>query len=265
MMGGLRGPNPAVRGWDVAGVVESVGAGVDDLQPGDEVFGASVATFAELAVADAARLAPKPGALSFEEAAAIPIAGVSALQSLRKAGVAARQRVLVHGASGGVGTFAVQLATLLGATVTGVCSTRNAELAATLGADRVVDYGQIDFTREGVRYDVIVDNVGNRSLAALRRALAPRGTLVVVGGGYGRIVGPLGTFGRILVLNLLVRQRLVPFIAKTNRADLVELANLVVEGRLRPVVSRAYPLAEAASAIAYVETGHPPGKVVVTV
>jgi NADPH:quinone reductase-like Zn-dependent oxidoreductase len=263
MMGGLRGPNPPVRGWDLAGVVETVGEEVDDLEPGDEVFGSSGATFADLASADSTRLAPKPPGLSFVDAAAIPVAGISALQSLRKAEVRPGQRVLVHGAAGGVGTFAVQLAKLAGAEVTGVCGARKSEFVASLGADHVVDYTQTDFTRERERYDVIVDNVGNRSLRSMRRVLAPDGTLVVVGGGHGSILGPLRTFAAVFVMNRLVRQRLMPFLAKPNRADLSELANHAVEGRLRVVVDRTYPFAQAPEAIAYVESGHPSGKVVV--
>jgi NADPH:quinone reductase-like Zn-dependent oxidoreductase len=166
----------------------------------------------------------------------------------------------VHGAAGGVGTFAVQLARLAGAEVTGVCGARKSELVASLGADHVVDYTQTDFTRERERYDVIVDNVGNRSLRSMRRVLAPDGTLVVVGGGHGSILGPLRTFAAVFVMNRLVRQRLMPFLAKPNRADLGELANA---GRLRVVVDRTYPFAQAPEAIAYVESGHPSGKVVV--
>ena len=263
MMGGLRRPKQPVRGWDFAGVVETVGEGVDDLQPGDEVFGSGGATFAELVAVDAARTAAKPGGLTFEAAAAIPVAGVSALQSLRKAGVRDGRRVLVHGAAGGVGTFAVQLARLAGAEVTGVCSGRNAELVSSLGATRVVDYEQTDVTREGERYDVIVDNAGTRSLRALRRALAADGTLVVVGGGHGSIVGPLLPLATVPLVNLFVKQRLLPFLAKPNREDLTELATLAADGRLRVVVDRTYPFAEAPAAVSYVESGHPGGKVVV--
>ena len=265
MMGGLRGPSPAVRGWDFAGVVESVGAGVEELAVGEEVFGNGVSTFAQLVSAKADRVAPKPGSLTFEEAAAIPVAGVSALQSLRRAEIEPGRRVLVNGAGGGVGTFSVQIAKWLGADVTAVCSGRNAELARSLGADRVIDYAVEDFTRERGAYDVVVDNVGNRSLRAMRRALAKDGTLVVLGGGHGRILGPLGGLGAVLLLNRFVSQRLIPFLAKPTRADLEELAGLVEAGTIRVVVDRTYPLQDTPAAVAYVEEGHARGKVVVTV
>lgn len=265
MMGGLRGPNPPVRGWDFAGVVEAVGPGVDDLSVGEEVFGSGDSAFAELVSAKAERVAAKPASLSFEEAAAIPVAGVTALQALRRAEVGPGQRVLVNGAAGGVGTFTVQIAKALGAHVTGVCSGRNRELVLSLGADRVIDYASEDFTRERRAYDVVVDNVGNRSLRALRRALTSDGTLVVVGGGHGRILGPLRNLVVVLLLKRFARQRLVPFLAKPTRADLLELAGLVGAGSVRVVLDRTYPLSDTPAALAYVETGHARGKVVVTV
>ena len=265
IMGGLRGPKPPVRGWDVAGIVHSVGVGVDDIAVGDQVFGSGDSTFAQFVSVKAERVAPKPAGLSFEEAAAIPVAGVSALQSLRRAEVRPGQRVLVNGAAGGVGTFSVQIATSLGADVTAVCSGRNAELARSLGAARVVDYATEDFARERRAYDVIVDNVGNRSLRALRRALKADGTLVVIGGGHGRIVGPLAGLAKVMLVNRFVGQRLLPFLAKPTRADLEELAGMVEAGTIRVVLDRTYPLAETPSAVAYVETGHARGKVIVTV
>jgi NADPH:quinone reductase-like Zn-dependent oxidoreductase len=265
MMGGLRGPNPPVRGWDYSGVVQSVGDGVTDLSVGDEVFGSSGATFAELAAVTADRAAPKPPALSFEDAAALPVAGITALQALRRAEVTAGQRVLVNGAAGGVGTFAVQIAKTLGAEVTGVCSARNLELVHGLGADHVVDYGVEDFTRARGRYDVILDCVGNRSVRSMRRALGPTGTLVEIGGGSGRLLGPLRSLAAAVILNRFVKQRLMPFLARPTRADLLELAALVESGRIRAVVDRTYRLSEAAEAIAYVETHHARGKVLVLV
>jgi NADPH:quinone reductase-like Zn-dependent oxidoreductase len=264
LMGGLRGPEQPVRGWDFAGVVESVGADVTEFRAGDEVFGRANGAFAELTAADARRLAPKPPALSFEAAAALPVAGVTALQALRdRAGVQPGQRVLVNGAAGGVGTFAVQIAKALGAEVTAVCSARNAEQAVALGADRIIDYARDDFTRDGTRYEVVLDNVGSRSLRSLRRALTPRGTLVVVGGGKGRLLGPLRLLGAAAVANRFTRRRLLPFLAKPNRADLLELIALVDAGKLRPAIDRTYPLEQAPAAIAYVETGHARGKVIV--
>jgi NADPH:quinone reductase-like Zn-dependent oxidoreductase len=261
---GMRGPEPSVRGADVAGTVEAVGEGVTDFRPGDEVFGVGSGAFAELAVARAEKLAPKPASLTFEEAAALPIAGLAGLQALRDHGQLERgQSVLINGAAGGVGTFAVQIAKALGGNVTAVCSTRNVEAIRSLGADHVVDYTVADFTRDGTRYDLIVDNVGNRSLRALRRALTSDGTIVVVTGKGGRLVGPLGHLGAAFVLNRLVGQRLVPFMAKPNRADLLVLAELVETGKLRPVIERTYPLRDTAEAVRYVETGHARAKVVV--
>jgi NADPH:quinone reductase-like Zn-dependent oxidoreductase len=265
LMGGLRGPSPSVRGWDYAGVVESVAPDVEGIAVGDEVFGSGAATFAELVAVSPERLAPKPAALSFEDAAALPVAGVTALQSLQRAAVAEGQRVLVNGASGGVGAFTVQVAKALGAEVTGVCSARNVAFVESLGADRIVDYGREDFTRERGRYDVIVDNVGNRPVRAIREALAPSGTLVRVGGGEGRVVGALAGLAMVVVVNRFVRQRLVAFLAHPTRADLLELVSLVASGRLRVSIERTYPLADTARAIAHVETGHVRGKVVVVV
>jgi NADPH:quinone reductase-like Zn-dependent oxidoreductase len=265
MMGGLRGPNPPVRGWDYAGVVVSVGGAVTDVAVGDEVFGSSTATFAELAAANAERAAPKPPGLSFEDAAALPVAGVTALQALRRAEVEPGRRVLVNGAAGGVGTFAVQIAKARGAEVTGVCSGGNADFVRGLGADRVVDYGSEDFTRQGTRYDAVLDCVGNRSIRALRRALAPHGTLVAIGGGSGKLLGPLRLLAAATIVDRFVGQRLIAFLARTTRADLLELASLVESGRVRPAVDRTVSLAQAADAIAYVESHHARGKVVVTI
>ncbi len=265
MMGGLRRPHTGVRGGDVAGTVEAVGEDVTELQPGDEVFGAARGTFAEYASAAAQGLAPKPATLTFEEAAAIPVAGVTALQALRDRGrIQAGQSVLVNGAAGGVGTFSVQIAKAFGADVTGVCSTQNVELVGSIGADDVVDYTVEDFSRNGKRYDLIVDNVGNRSVRTLRRALTPKGTLVVVGGQGGRLLGPVGHLAAAFVVNRFVSQQLAPFIADINREDLLVLKELVEAGKIRPVIDRTYPLREAPEAIRYVETGHARAKVVIT-
>jgi NADPH:quinone reductase-like Zn-dependent oxidoreductase len=260
LMTGVRRPSAPGLGADMAGVVEAVGPSVTRLQPGDEVFGAGEGSFAELAKATEARLAPKPSRLSFEQAAAVPIAGCTALQAVRdRGGVREGQRVVVNGAAGGIGTFAVQIGSKLGAEVTGVCSTRNVELVRSLGADRVVDYTRDDFTRDGP-YDVILDTVGNRSLRALRRALTPTGTLVAVGGGTGRLLGGLGSALGLSVLSRFVDQRLLWFLARVRERDLTWVAEAVT-----PVVDRTYPLADTAEALRYVETGHARGKVVIAV
>lgn len=256
---GIRRPKSGgIPGVDAAGVVEAVGTGVTELRPGDEVFGSCSGTFAEYTVGRERNLAPRPENLALEQAAAIPGAGATALQGVRDhGGVQPGQRVLVNGAAGGVGTFAVQIARALGAHVTGVCSTRNVELVRSLGAEQVVDYSAEDFTRSGP-YDVIVDNVGNRSLRELRRALGPTGTYVAVGGGMRRKLGAR-------LVNRFVAQRLESFIARVRTEDLVALKELIEAGEVDPVVGRIYPLSEAPDAIRYVETGHASGKVVVTV
>lgn len=266
MMGGFRGADPPVRGWDLAGVVESVAEGVDDLKPGDEVFGTGDGTFAELASARATALAPKPAWLSFEDAGAIGVAAITALQALRdRAQVKPGQKVLVTGAGGGVGTFAVQIAKAYGAEVTGVCSSAKIDLVRTLGADRVIDYTAEDFTRDRRRYDVIFDAAGGRSISATRRALAADGTLVVVGG-KGNTLGPIARIVNVVILKRLARrQRLMPFLAHTTAADLLELAAMIDAGKLRVVVDRTFPLPQAAAAIRYVEDGHVRGKAVVVV
>jgi NADPH:quinone reductase-like Zn-dependent oxidoreductase len=255
-----------VRGWDLAGVVESVGDGVEDLHPGDEVFGTGDGTFAELATARADRLAPKPAGLSFETAGAIGVAGITALQALRdRLHVKPGQRVLVTGAGGGVGTYAVQLAKTYDAEVTGVCSGRKVDLVRELGADRVIDYAVEDFTRDRRRYDAIVDVAGTRSLGATRRALAVDGTLVVIGG-KGKVAGPLARLAKVMILKRLARrQRLMPFLAHTNRADLLELAHMIEAGEIRAVIDRTWELADAAAAIRHVEDGHVRGKAVVVI
>jgi NADPH:quinone reductase-like Zn-dependent oxidoreductase len=267
---GLRKPKNAVRGTDVAGTVEAVGADVTRLQPGDEVFGwcdELGGAFAEYASVSEDALAPKPANLTFEQAAAVPMAGFVALQALRDHGnVRAGQKVLVNGASGGIGTFAVQIAKSLGAEVTGVCSTRNVGLVRSIGADHVIDYTREDFTRSGQQYDVILDNVANHSLSELRRALTPTGTLVPNGGGFDNhwFAGS----GRVIsahVLNRFVSHTLRPFLVSPKLEDLVVLKELIEAGKVTPVIDRAYPLGETPEAIGHVGGGHARGKVVITV
>jgi NADPH:quinone reductase-like Zn-dependent oxidoreductase len=263
---GLRRPSDSRRGADTAGTIDAVGESVTGWEPGDEVFGRCTGAFAEYVLGDPEKLVAKPARLTFEEAAAIPIAGVTALQALRDGGaVQPGQRVLINGAAGGVGTFAVQIAKSLGAHVTGVCSTRNVELVRSIGADDVVDYSVDDFSRAREPYDVILDTVGNRSLRALRRALAPNGTLVVVGGGGGRLFGPITQLARAFVLGRLVRQQVKPFMANIRNADLLLLKELVDDGKVTPVLDRTYPLRETAEAVRYLEGGHVRGKVAITI
>lgn len=263
---GLLKPTDSVRGLDVAGRVETVGENVTRLQPGDEVFGEANGAFAEYACAGKDKLAPKPAALTFEQAAAVPVAGITALQGLRDKGkVHSGQMVLINGASGGVGTFAVQIAKRFGAEVTGVCSTRNAEMVQSIGADHVFDYTQEDFVRSGQQYDCIFDLVGNRSLSDLRRVLTPEGTLVLSGASGGQWIGPLGTLFKALVLSPFLRQRLSFFVASGNTGDLEVLADLLEAGTVTPVIDRTYSLGETAEAIRYLEAGHARGKVVISV
>jgi len=263
---GLRAPKVRVRGTDLAGRVEVVGKNVAQLQPGDEVFGSSNGAFAEYVASAQVALALKPANMTFEQAAAVPTSAFTALQALRDKGeVEPGQKVLIIGASGGVGTFAVQIAKAFGAEVTGVCSTRNVDLVRSLGADHVIDYTREDITSRGERYDVVLDTAGNRSLARLRRALAPRGTLVIVGGDGGRwLMGSSRTL-RALVMSPFVRQRLRAFIAMANQKDLVVIKELIEAGKLTPVVDRAYPLSEVPDAISYVGERHTQGRVVITV
>lgn len=264
---GLRKPRNSVRGTDVAGQVEAVGSSVTRFRPGDEVFGWCNGSFADYVAASEDALALKPANLTFEQAAAVPQAGFVALQALRDHGnVQAGQKVLVNGASGGIGTLAVQIAKSLGANVTGVCSTRNVDLVRSIGADRVVDYTREDFTTSGQRYDFILDNVGNHSLSELRRALTPTGTLVPNGGAFenhwfaggGRVISAL-------VLSRFVSHTLRPFLASPKHADLVVLNELIEAGKVTPIIDRAYPLSEARQAIDHVGTGHARGKVAITV
>ena len=264
---GLRAPKNPVPGMDVAGVVEAIGSEVTRFQPGDEVFGVGTGTFAEYARAPEAKLAPKPANLSFEQAAAVGISGTTALQALRDhAQVKAGQTVLIIGASGGVGTYAVQLAKVFGAEVTAVCSTAKVELVRSLGADHVLDYTREDFATSGLRYDVILDIGGNASLARLRQALAPEGTLVIAGGETsGRWLGGTDRQMRALVLSRFIGQTLKTFVAKENHEDLLALKELIEAGKVTPAIDRAYPLAEAPDAISYLVQGRARGKVVITV
>jgi NADPH:quinone reductase-like Zn-dependent oxidoreductase len=266
---GLRKPKVPVRGRDVAGVVARVGAGVTRFRPGDEVYGTCESgSFAEFAAARQQRLAAKPPSLSFEQAAAVPISGVTALQAVRDCGrVQSGQRVMVIGAAGGVGSFAVQIAKAFGATVTGVCSTSKADLVRSLGADEILDYTRQEIDSAGQRHDVVIDTAGNRRLSLLRRAIAPNGTLVLVGGehGGGRLLGGFDRQLRAPLVSMFVRRRLRGLIAKERAEDLEALTRLIESRGVTPVVDRTYPLAEAADAIRYLAEGHAAGKVVITV
>src|SRR6266511_4267571 len=264
---GLRTPKNPVRGYDVAGRVEAVGENVSRFQPGDEVFGTCRGSFAEYACARADRLAPKPASLTFEQAAAVPISGYAALQAVRDQGkVRPGQRVLIIGAGGGVGTFAVQLAKAYGAEVTGVCSTTKTDLVRSIGADHVIDYTQEDFADGRNRHDIILDIAGNRSLSHLRRALAPEGTLVIVGGeGGGKWFGGIDRQLRAQMLSLFVRQKLGTLIATARKDDLQIWREFLEAGTVKPVVDRTFALSEVAEAIRYLREGRARGKVVVTV
>ena len=264
---GLRKPKTPVPGTNLAGVVEEVGHEVTRFQPGDEVFGFGNGAFAEYARAPENKLAPKPANLTFEQAAAVAVSGLTALQGLRDHGrVQPGQTVLITGASGGVGTFAVQLASVFRAQVTGVCSTTKADMVRSIGANHVIDYTREDFADGKQRYDVILDIGGNPSLSRLRRALAPKGTLVIAGGETpGRWLGGTDRQLRALLLSRFVDQKLTTFICRENHEDLLVLKELIEAGKVTPVIDRSYPLSEAAKAIRYLEQGHARGKVVITV
>ena len=263
---GLRAPKSRVRGQDVAGRVEAVGERVTRFQPGDEVFGTCHGSFAEYATAREDKIAPKPANLTFEQAATVPSTGTTALQGLRNIRkVQPGHKVLIIGAAGGVGSFAVQIAKAFGAHVTGVCSTTKVDLVRSIGADDVIDYTRDDFAEKEPRYDLILDTAGNRSVSHLRRGLAPRGTLVIGGGeGGGRWFG-VGRQLQALMLSPFVSQRLGTFIAKQNGEDLLVLKELIEAGKVTPVIDRTYPLSEVPDAIRYLEQGHARGKVVITV
>jgi len=264
---GLTRPKTRVAGIDAAGRVDAVGAGVRGLRPGQDVLGFCPGAFAEYARTRADLVVPKPDSLSFEQAAALPMAATTALRGIRDVGqVEAGQQVLVNGAVGGVGSYAVQIAAALGATVTGVCSPRNLDLVRSLGAAHVVDYTAEDFTGTTTRYDVILDNVGNRPLRLLRRVLTPAGTLVLNAGGTpGHLIGAIGPMLRMAAVNPVVRQRLRFLPTRQDRAELTAVTALVDEGKLRPVVDRTCPLADVAAALRQVEEGHTRGKIVITI
>jgi NADPH:quinone reductase-like Zn-dependent oxidoreductase len=251
---------------DLAGRVEAVGGNVSRFRPGDEVFGAGTRTFAEYASVPEDGLALKPANLTFEQAAAVPVAGITALQGLRDKGrLQSGQNVLIIGASGGVGTFAVQLAKATGADVTGVCSTRNVDRVRSLGADQVVDYTKEDLARSGRRYDLVFQVAGTASLSDLRRSLTPKGTLVLCSGEGGRLLGPVGRIVGALVRSRLWSQRAVMWIADVTRKDLLDLKQLIEAGEVTPVIDRRYTLAEAPEALRYQGEGHTQGKTVITV
>jgi NADPH:quinone reductase-like Zn-dependent oxidoreductase len=260
---GLRRPRTGAVGVDAAGHVEEVGKDVTHLQPGDEVFGVRKGAFAEYV--SGRTFVPKPANLTFEHAAAVPVAGSTALQALRDKGrIQPGQRVLVNGAGGGVGTFVVQIAKAFGADVTGVSSTGKLDLVRSIGADHVIDYTREDFTKSGPRYDLIIDVGGTPSLSACRRALTPDGTLVLVGAGSG----PGGPIARLLagfLRSRLLKQRIVAFISRESKEDLLTLKELIEAGKVAPVIDRTYPLSETAEAIRYLESGHARGKVAITV
>jgi NADPH:quinone reductase-like Zn-dependent oxidoreductase len=265
---GVRRPKSRVAGLDAAGTVEAVGADVHGVRVGDDVLAFCPGALAEYAlVGPPGAFAPKPANLTFEQAAAVPLAAVTALQALRDAaGLRAGQRLLVNGAAGGIGTFAVQLAAGLGAEVTGVCGTHNVDLVRSLGAAHVVDYTSADVLDLPERYDAILDNVGNLPARRLRRLLAPGGILLLNGGGEpGKVIGAVGRFAGGAALGVVVRQRIRPLVAKPRQADLVTLADLLGTGQLTPVLDRTFPLPDTADALRHVEARHTRGKVVITI
>ena len=264
---GLRKPKDTRLGGDVAGQIEAVGKNVTKFKPGDEVFGLCSGAFAEYCLGRS-KLALKPANITFEQAASVPVAAITALQGLRDTGkVESGQKVLINGASGGVGTFAVQIAKSFGADVTGVCSTRNVDLVRSLGADHVIDYTKEDFTKSEQRYDAILDNVANRSLSECRRVLTPNGKYVMIGGGGVNEQGFIGIMARplkALLLSPFVSQKMSMMMANVDNKDLTVLADMMQSGKLKPVIDRTYKLSEVPEAIRYLEEGHARGKVVIT-
>ena len=264
---GLRRPKKRVPGFDVAGLVEAVGKEVTTFEPGDEVFGECNGSCAEYATVPFDKLAPKPAQLTFEEAAAVPVSGVTALRGIRDAGQThSGQKVLINGATGGVGMYAVQIAKTLGAEVTAVCGPDNAELARGLGADHVLDYTKHDYTTADEKYDVILDNVANHTLAESRRAVAPGGILVPNSArSQGRWLGAVGRMAQAAVVAIFVRKQGRPFYSPVKDVDLVDLTNLIEAGKVRPVIDKTYSLADTAAAMDYIGRGHASGKTVITV
>jgi NADPH:quinone reductase-like Zn-dependent oxidoreductase len=258
LQSGLRKPKEITVGTDVSGVVEAVGKDVKEFHPGDKVFGTCSGAFAEYVCTSEKGLVKKPDNLTFEQAAAVPIAAFTALQGIRDTGqVLPGQKVLINGASGGVGTFAVQIAKSFGAVVTGVCSTRNVDMVSSIGADFVIDYSKEDFTQGGKQYDLILDMVGNRSLSKCRRILSPNGILVIVG-------GPMNRALRANVMSRFVSQKMSMFMAVRSKKDLIVIQDLLASGKVTPVIDRRYSLSDLPQAIHYVEEGHARGKVVIT-
>lgn len=264
---GFLHPKPSCPGAEMAGVVEAAGANVTRFKPGDEVFGSARSTFAEYVCVLENRLALKPANSTFEEAAGIPVAGSTALQGLRdKGGIQSGQKILINGASGGVGTFAVQIAKSFGAEVTGICSTKNLDLVRSIGAERVVDYTVEDLTQRPERYDMVFDCVGNRSLSDWRKIMKRNATMIAIGAKPGgKIIGPLPYIFKLLIASRFVSQRVVFFIAQIKPDDLVALKDLIEAKRLTPVIDRRYEFSEASQAIRYLKEGHARGKVVITV
>src|SRR6266699_3825681 len=265
---GLRKPKDTRLGVDFAGTVETVGKNVTQFKAGDEVFGGRDGAFAEYVCPRADRAVTlKPANITFEQAASINIAGITALQAVRDKGkVQPGQKVLINGASGGVGTFAVQIAKSFGADVTGVCSTRNLDMVRSLGADHVIDYTKEDFTKSGQRYDLILDNVGTQPLSGFRRALQPKGICVMIGGGGpndGGLIGPLGRPVVALLMSPFISQKMGMMMAELNKEDLTILGDLMQSGKVTPVIDRTYPLSKIAEAMRYLEAGHARGKVVI--
>jgi NADPH:quinone reductase-like Zn-dependent oxidoreductase len=265
---GLRKPKDTRLGVDFAGTVEAVGKNVTKFKPGDEVFGGRTGAFADyVCVRESRAVALKPADITFEQAASVPIAGITALQAVRDKGqIQPGQKVLINGASGGVGTFAVQIAKSYGADVTGVCSTRNLDLVRSLGADHVIDYTKDDFTKTDQPYDVLIDNVGNRSLSECRRVLKPKGIFVLVGGGGANeqgLIGPMAKPIKAMLLSPFVSQKIGMILAQLNHDDLAFLAELMQSGKMKPVIDRTYKLSEVPEAIKYLEQGHARGKVVI--
>ena len=268
---GLRKPKNIRTGIDVSGIVEVVGRNITRFKPGDEVFGVARGSLAEYACTSEKALTAKPENVTFEQAGAVGVAGLTALQGLRDKGkIQPGQKVLVNGASGGVGTFAIQIAKAFGAEVTAVCSTRNLETARSIGADHVIDYTKEDFTKNNQRYDLLFDNVSNHSFSERRAVLTSKGICVLAGGGsagphYDRLIAVIGGTLKAIALSPFVSQKFVAFIAKTKSADLDVLRDLMQSGKLVPVIDRTYPLSEAQAAMRYLEEGHARGKIVITI